>query len=239
MSAATVAKAIEGLVDEGRLVRRQGKGTYVVAQPLTRLPGQMRSFSDSVVAAGRRPRSELIAFGPIAWTADAPYPPEQTLVRLERLRFADSAPVAIHRSLLAKSVSDAHGLTDAIVARPDFSLYRALERAGFAVDHCVERLAARLPRAEERDLLRLGATGVVMVIQRQTYGADQRLLDCVVAIHDCRHYGYQALLMRDPEAKIPPALARRESENGKVLSEAQRFGPDFGSELGRIRRAGR
>ena len=235
----TVAKAIEGLVDEGRLVRRQGKGTYVAAQSLTRLPGQLRSFTDSVVAAGRRPRSELIAFCPVASTPDAPYAPGQRLVRLDRLRFADGAPVAIHCSLIAKSVSDALGLTAAIVAQPDFSLYRALERAGYVVDHCVERLTARLARPDERDLMRLGATGVVMVIQRQTYDADQRLLDCVVAIHDCRHYSYQALLMRDPEAKIPPALAMRESQNAKITPDGRRFGPDFGSKPRRVRSAGR
>lgn len=234
----TVAKAIEGLVDEGLLVRRQGKGTYVAAQPLKRLPGQLRSFTDSVVAAGRRPRSELIAFGPVAWTPDAPYPAEQGLVRLDRLRFADGAPVAIHHSLLSEAVSDELGLSAALVGKPDFSLYRQLERAGLALDHCVEELTARLPRPEERDLLRLGATSVVMVIQRQTYGVGGRLLDCVAAIHDCRHYSYQALLMREPHRGVPPAFAMEESENGKVVPGAQRFGPRFGPQLRRARRSG-
>jgi GntR family transcriptional regulator len=239
----TVAKAIEGLVDEGLLVRRQGKGTYVAAQPLKRLPGQLRSYTDSVVAAGRRPRSELIAFGPVAWTPETPNPADQALVALDRLRFADGAPVAIHHSVLSQSVSDELGLNASLVGKPDFSLYREMERAGLALDHCVEALTARLPKPEERDLLRLGASDVVMVIQRQTYGADGRLLDHVAAIHDCRHYSYQALLMRHPQRGIPPALAMKESGDGKVVPEevlpgAQRFGPRFGPQLRGARRSG-
>jgi len=235
----TVAKAIEGLVDEGLLVRRQGKGTYVAAQPLKRLPGQLRSFTDSVVAAGRRPRSQLIAFGPAEPSPDSPYPAGERLVRLDRLRLADGAPVAIHRSLLAQSVCDEIGLTAALVAQPNFSLYRELERAGLVLDHCVEELTARLPLPQERDLLRLSPTGVVMVIQRQTYGADGRLLDRVAAVHDCRHYSYQALLMRRPPRGIAPALATREREDGKTVPDAQHFGPGFGPRPRRVRGAGR
>lgn len=223
----TVAKAIETLVDDGLLVRRQGKGTYVSAQPLKRLPGQLRSFTDSVVAAGRRPRSQLLAFGRRKAGVETSFPPNERLVSLDRLRFVDGSPVAIHYSLLSLRVSQALGLNKETVAASTFSLYRELERAGLVVDHCIEELAARLPKPAERELLKLGATDAVMVIRRQSYGVDGRLLDDVTAIHDCRHYSYQALLMRNPERGIPSAAM--ESRDGKVIAAGERFGPRLGA----------
>jgi DNA-binding GntR family transcriptional regulator len=231
----TVAKAIESLVDDGLLVRRQGKGTYVAAKPLKRLPGQLRSFTDSVLAAGRRPRSRLLAFGRLKGRKESSFSANEPLARLDRLRFVDGEPVAIHYSLLPLWVSRRLGLDWETVAAPGFSLYRDLERAGLSVDHCIEELMARLPKPAERDLLKLDANDVVMVIRRQSYGADGRLLDDVTAIHDCRHYSYQALLVRSPEHGIPSAFAATESRNGKVISAAKRFGPNFGARPRRAR----
>src|ERR1700724_2481065 len=55
VSRITVRKAIEGLVSEGMLVRRQGSGTFVRAR-VEKNFSKLTSFSEDMRARGRNPR---------------------------------------------------------------------------------------------------------------------------------------------------------------------------------------
>jgi GntR family transcriptional regulator len=196
----TVAKAIGALVGEGLLVRRQGKGTFVAAPPLQRTPVGLRSFTEAVRATGRHASSTLLDFRAAAWSPEAGYPPGEALFLLERLRWVDGQPMALHRSLLAASLVARTGLTRAVAAAADFSLYEFLAANGLPIERGIESLSARRATAVERGHLRLPMLGVVMVVVRRSFAADGRLLDAVEAVHDSRRYSYQALLQRDPPA---------------------------------------
>ena len=52
----TVTRAIEILVDEGLVNRRQGLGSFVAAPPLKRTPSYLLSFTEAVLSQGRLPR---------------------------------------------------------------------------------------------------------------------------------------------------------------------------------------
>ena len=56
VSRITVRKAIDGLVDEGLLVRRQGSGTFVCTR-VEKNFSKLTSFSEDMRARGRNPRS--------------------------------------------------------------------------------------------------------------------------------------------------------------------------------------
>jgi GntR family transcriptional regulator len=95
-----VTKDVEALVDEGLVVRCQGKGTFVAVPPLKRAPIHLRSFTEAVMAEGRHPTSHLLSFGPVDWRAGLPYEPSEPLIQLERLRRVDGTPMAIHLSFV-------------------------------------------------------------------------------------------------------------------------------------------
>lgn len=123
VSRVTARKAIDQLVDQGLIVRRQGSGNYIAPrfeQALTRLS----SFSEELSRRGYRPSSRWIK------RAITSASPEEQLslglsghakvARLERLRLADDVVMAYEVSVLPVSV----------VNRPtdiEGSLYKYLE----------------------------------------------------------------------------------------------------------------
>src|SRR4051812_5824952 len=59
VSRITVRKAIDGLVEEGLLVRRQGSGNFVASR-IEKNFARITSFSEDMRARGRTPRSEWL-----------------------------------------------------------------------------------------------------------------------------------------------------------------------------------
>ncbi|BCH21467.1 GntR family transcriptional regulator [Mesorhizobium sp. L-8-3] len=192
----TVAKAVEQLVDEGLITRRQGSGSFVAEAPLRRAPGYLLSFTEAVEAAGHRASHKLIAFKPTEWREGLPYETGTTLMLLDRLRLVDGIAVARHKSVLSAELLEEIGLTEEVARAPTFSLYRYFGEHGLSVQTATERLHACAAEPDDRTLLGLTGDGVVVAVTRHSFAADGTPLDAVAAIYDARRYSYEARLVR-------------------------------------------
>jgi len=166
----TAARAIEMLVDEGLIRRRQGLGSFVAPPSLHRPPSYLSSFTEAVEAQARRASHRLLRFGPVEWREDLPYPEDSTLIGTDRLRLVDREPTAIHRSVIDAEIAHRIGLTRRVAAARGFSLYRLFDQAGLKIERGIETLRARLATVVEARLLEIGDEPVVMAVRREREG---------------------------------------------------------------------
>lgn len=221
----TVAKAVEQLVDEGLITRRQGSGSFVAEAPLRRAPGYLLSFTEAVEAAGHAASHRLIAFEPTEWREGLPYAEDAELILLDRLRLVDGTAVARHRSVLSAELIRSIGLTEGVAGSPSFSLYRYFEEHGLSVHSATERLHACAAGPDDRDLLGLEADGVVVAVTRHSFAADGTPLDAVGAIYDARRYSYEARLVR----RHHPGNHQQETNHDEILDSGRgHLGPRLG-----------
>lgn len=162
ISRITVRKAIDGLVEEGLLVRRQGSGNFVAAR-IEKNFAKLTSFSEDMRARGRTPRSVWLK------RSEGEVTPEEALTlrlspgakvyRFHRLRFADDAPMCLEFATIAGSCLPS---LDAV----GVSLYEALEKAGNRPTRALQRLRALLLSPEHAKLLNARPGDAGLLVER-------------------------------------------------------------------------
>ncbi|HLX22385.1 MAG TPA: GntR family transcriptional regulator [Usitatibacter sp.] len=149
VSRITVRKAIDGLVEEGLLVRRQGSGNFVCSR-IEKNFAKLTSFSEDMRARGRTPRSEWLKRSEGAVTPEEALTlrlsPGAPVYRFHRLRYADDTPMCLEYATISAAALPALSAVGA-------SLYEALEAAGNRPVRALQRLRALLLNTEQARLL--------------------------------------------------------------------------------------
>jgi GntR family transcriptional regulator len=173
VSRITVRKAIDELVDDGLLIRKQGSGTFV-SNRVEKNFAKLTSFSEDMRARGREPRSVWLN------RAEGTVTPEESLTlrsspgtpvfRFHRIRYADDAPMALeYATVLASCLSS----LDAVQS----SLYEALEKTGNRPVRALQRLRAVLLTAEQAKLLKAQERDAGLLVARVGYLKDGRAVE--------------------------------------------------------------
>jgi GntR family transcriptional regulator len=106
VSRLTVRRALDELVRQHWLVRKQGVGTFVAAPRVVSIAPGKFSFTEEMRAIGRKPGSRLLqnriveADGTIA--AHLKLDAGQPLVEIKRVRLADDVPILLENSYLSQ-----------------------------------------------------------------------------------------------------------------------------------------
>lgn len=174
VSRITVRKALDGLVAEGRLTRRQGAGTFVADGRVEKQFAKLTSFSEDMAARGRTARTSWLGRSEGTVTPDESLTlglsPGARVFRFSRIRFADDVAMAIEHSSIA-------GFALGGLATVDTSLYAALETGGNRPVRALQRLRAVLFDADQAALLGIDAGAPGLLIERRGFIADGRAIE--------------------------------------------------------------
>ena len=165
VSRSTVRKAVQRLVDEGLLVRRQGKGTFL-ARPLPHIIhsiDRLAPFMETFKGAGTKIRTELIDF---SWTSELELPAqlaawERPLLSYQRKYESDGVAHAVVHVVLPHDIARFFGRQ---LVRPRVTGARAAVRA---VEIALQR---ELPHHVVRAMRRFYADAAKNLVTRNSQG---------------------------------------------------------------------
>ena len=193
-SRTTVRQALHELTLEGRLVRRQGRGTFA-ARPKVAQPLQLTSYTEDMRRQGLPPRSRLLSVSYVR--ADEELAERLGLrrgarvLRISRLRLASEEPMAIETTHVeaARFPGLARLLGDSV------SLYALLaERYGVHPARAEETIETVPAAPLEAGLLEVSVGYPLMLLSRHSLDRSGRPIEWVTSFYRGDRYKFVAQL---------------------------------------------
>ncbi len=195
VSRITIRKAIDDLVSEGLLVRRQGRGTFWQAPKLVHELNAISSWTEQLKALGYVPHTaarELAEIAPPKKIAHMlQLGAEERVIQLRRTRLANEQPITLMVNYLPSKL-----VPGFIEANPQTeSLYEFLQsRYGIAPAEATDTVETRAASEAESERLHIEAWAPVLVVTRISYLNDGRPLEVAVAVSGGDRYEYRVKL---------------------------------------------
>ncbi len=204
VSRVTARKALDLLVEEGLIVRRQGKGTFVTGGKIQHDLHTLRGFAELMAERGNEQAMEVIEFGFIeadarvarSLQADA----GASVLRACRRHLLRGTPIA-YAVIYVPHALGRRLTRDEVSTAPIYALLE--EKAGISI-----RRATQVIRAVAADQLTARQIGLprgapVMMIERVTYSSEDVPVEYIVFFYRGDRYELAAELFRNPVESVP------------------------------------
>ncbi len=174
VSRVTVRRALQELTDEGLLVRKQGKGTFVSVPRISQNLKNVHSFHDACRSNGVSPGTRVIHVKEIradlSDRADLNLQEEDRVVETLRVRLADGEPVVLEQNHFSMAYAY---LEDSDLSG---SLYRVLQEFGVEPSQAVHELSLCAAGEREAQLLAIPVGTPLMKLKEIIYDQRERPL---------------------------------------------------------------
>jgi GntR family transcriptional regulator len=195
-SRTTVRQALAELVVEGRLLRRQGKGTFV-AKPKVAQALELASYTEGMRAHGLHPQTRILEIGYLAADEDLAarlgIRPGGRTLRIHRLRLADGEPMSVDTSHL--SARRFPGLRKQL--KRHSSLYETLASAyGVQLTEAEETIETVLADPHNADLLAVDTGLPLLLLSRHAVDAKGETVEWAQSWYRGDRYKFVTRLLR-------------------------------------------
>ena len=163
ISRITVRKAIEILVDEGILVKKQGIGTFVAQKKLTRNMDVFMGFTKSCELDGKKPGTRLLSAELVrpegSDSTKLQLSSGEKIIRIRRVRLTDDIPVIIEENHFPQRYAYLLG------ENLEESLYKKLEEHGTTMAGGNRKISICSATAEEAQILGVSEGDALLFMQ--------------------------------------------------------------------------
>ncbi len=170
LSRGTVRRAIEILVEEGRLRRDQGRGTFVTPPQLSPVFFRLADFGEDMRQRGLEPQTRLLHLKTFPATeeiaASLQIEPGAEVIEIARLRLANDKPMAIETRYLAREICPE--LLDEDLEHQ--SIHRLLiDKFNIPLVRAWHSIEARVLSGQEAELLQVPDGTAGFLVERLTF----------------------------------------------------------------------
>ncbi len=173
LSRTTVRLAFRELINDGIIIRKRGKGSFVAEAKLRRSLNNLTSFTDDMLDSGRIPSSRVLSCEVREAGADIGtalvIPETEKVFVLRRIRLADDRPITLETACIPYSLCEG-------IEREDFStasLYSYLaERCGINPYSAIETHEVGVIPADVARLMSVDPLSPAFLLTRVSYRED-------------------------------------------------------------------
>jgi DNA-binding GntR family transcriptional regulator len=193
LSRPTMRRAIQYLVDRGLLVRKRGVGTQVVHRAVRR-PIELTSLYDDLATEGRNPRTDVLRLEEIPASDNLAHvlgvPAGTPVLAMERLRYADDAPLAVLRNYLPAGM-----VTITEQGLRDTGLYQTMRSVGIRLHLASQMIGARPATGAEARMLAEPRGASLLTMRRTAYDETGRVVEYGDHIYRASVYSFEFVLV--------------------------------------------
>lgn len=180
VSRVTVRKALDLLVADGLLVRRQGKGTFVRSPLVEERLASLQGFAELMVSVHPRQVMEVLAFefrqAPDPVRAALALSPGSPVLRIVRRHILAGIPIACATIFLPASIGRLFS-ADEVSATPIYSLIQ--EKSGASIKRATQTIRATGADADAARCLQVTEGAPLLSIRRITYSMEEKPLEYI------------------------------------------------------------
>ena len=178
VSRMTLRQAITLLVEEGILERRVGSGTYVASHRVQEKMRGTTSFTEIVRSQGKTPSSQLISYqrklANEAEIQQLQLKATDTVVRMERVRFADNVPLVFEVASIPEKLIQSFN-QEAITEH----FFQTLTDNGYEIGKSQQTIYAKNASERVANYLKVPKNHAVLALTQVSYFTDGRPFEYV------------------------------------------------------------
>lgn len=191
VSRITIRKALELLVDEGILVRRQRVGTFVSDKKISRSLNSYMGFSESCELEGNQPGTQFLSAELVkAKPSDIKIlrlEDEDKVIRIRRLRYCNEVPVIVEETRFPKKY--AYLLAEDLTR----SLHQILHEHGITVRNGSLTIGVCYATREEAEYLKIKEHDALILAKDAAYDMSGDPVYCGRQVINADRYQYKVL----------------------------------------------